>query len=295
MALLALTVAYDGTEFAGAQTQPGLRTVQGEVEAAVGRLFGQPNRIVLAGRTDRGVHAAGQVVGVADGRPGWSEERLRTALDALLPADCSVVRVVRKPDDFHARYDAAWREYRYRIWTGGRAPLARSAVWERRGTLEAGRLAAGARRFVGTHNFASFAGHGEGMPGSDRSARPRGTERTVSRCETRVGRAWWGGGEGELWELRVVADGFLPQMVRAIASALVEVGQGRQDPEWVSSLLAAADRRKGGGLAPPHGLTLWRVGYGLELPEDWPDAIGLAETERERNSRGRSRGMDEER
>ncbi len=295
MASLALTVAYDGTGFAGAQTQPGLRTVQGEVEAAVGRLFGQPNRIVLAGRTDRGVHAAGQVVGVADGRPDWSEERLRTALNALLPPDCSVVRVVRAPDDFHARYDAAWREYRYRIWTGGRAPLARNAVWERRGALRTDRLAAGARRFVGTHDFASFAGHGEGVPGSDRGTRPRGTERSVSRCEVRARRAWWGDDEGELWELRVVADGFLPQMVRAITGVLVEVGQGRREPEWVSELLAVADRRQGGGLAPPHGLTLWRVGYGLELPEEWPDAIGLAETERERNSRGRSRGMDEER
>src|ERR687896_1142460 len=113
MAILALTVAYDGAGFAGSQAQPGARTVQGELEAALAALLGEPEPTIFAGRTDRGVHAAGQVVSCRDRRPELPPGTIVAALNAHLPADAAVLAVARKPDGFHARYDARWREYRY--------------------------------------------------------------------------------------------------------------------------------------------------------------------------------------
>lgn len=268
---LALTVSYDGSDFAGAQVQPGQRTVQGELEAALTRLAGRSVGVVLAGRTDRGVHAAGQVVGSDDPRPDWPLDRLRRALDAALPADLAVVSAARRPAGFHARYDAVWREYRYRVWTGGRAPLARSLVWERTGAVDLDAMRAAASLFVGRHDFATFAGGGEGTPWAARRERPRGSMRTVLRCDVRAIAPWWGPSPpgGQCVEIRVAADGFLPRMARTMTAALVEVGQGRRPPAWIAELLAAADRRAGPETAPAHGLILWRVGYEDDAPEDW--------------------------
>jgi tRNA pseudouridine38-40 synthase len=271
MTTLALTVSYDGSRFAGAQAQPGQRTVQGELEGTLARICGRPIRIVLAGRTDRGVHAAGQVVSCDDVRPDWTPDRLRRALDAMLPPDLAVVAAARRPDGFHARYDAVWREYRYRIWTGGRTPLARGLVWERTGAVDLRAMQTAATKFLGSHDFATFAGGGEGTPWSERRTRPRSTERTVIRCDARVIEPWWGPRRNgsHCIEIRVAADGFLPQMARTMTSALVDVGQGRRPPAWIGELLAAADRRAGPATAPAHGLTLWRVGYDDESPDDW--------------------------
>ena len=129
MTRLALTLAYDGSGFAGSQVQPGERTVQGEVERALAGLCRMTPRTVFAGRTDRGVHATGQVVGCEDGRPDLTPRAIQAALNGRLPPDVAVVEVQRRPSTFHARYDASWREYRYRIWSGGRQPLARRQVW----------------------------------------------------------------------------------------------------------------------------------------------------------------------
>jgi tRNA pseudouridine38-40 synthase len=112
--VLRLTLAYDGAGFAGSQIQPGERTVQGELERVLVALGGLPGTTVFAGRTDRGVHAAGQVVGSADPLPDGEPERLARALNARLPPDAAVVGLERTRDGFHARYDARWREYRYR-------------------------------------------------------------------------------------------------------------------------------------------------------------------------------------
>jgi tRNA pseudouridine38-40 synthase len=265
MGRLALTVSYDGTDFAGSQVQPGVRTVQGELDRALADLFGQPTPTVLAGRTDRGVHAAGQVVGCRDGRPDLAPSVLQRALNARLEGDLAIVAVERRDDRFHARYDAAWREYRYRLWSGERAPLVRRYAWQRRGALDVALMAETAGRLVGRHDFASFAGGGEGVPWSDRRARPQGTVRTVLACSVAPLRPWWTGetsADGHLVEVRVVADGFLPQMVRNLTGALVAVGAGDRPPAWLDRLLAARDRRVGGATAPAHGLTLWRVGYG---------------------------------
>lgn len=256
----------------GSQRQGALRTVQGELERAVEEVFGQPVAVYLAGRTDQGVHAAGQVASFADYRARMNDLALAKALRAHCPEDLAVLAVDRKPFGFHARYDAKWREYRYWIWCGGNQPLARSTVWcEPKWRLNIAEMGLAAKRFEGEHNFASLAAGGEGVPWSEKRQIGRGTVRTVAHCDCKELENWWGArpAEGKLIGIRIVADGFLPRMVRGITGALVEVGRELRAPEWITGLIEMQDRRKGPMNAPAHGLTLWDVGYDGEQPGDW--------------------------
>ena len=259
--MLVLTVSYDGTGFAGSQVQPGERTVQGELERALGELRFGTTRTTFASRTDQGVHAAGQIVSCEDARPWMAPMAMQRAINAHLPPDLAVVEVRRSRDDFHPRYDAHWREYRYRILSGERAPLARSMLWHRRRHLDLDRMAAAADLFEGRQDFAAVAGGGDGVPWATSQLGPRGTVRTVIRCECRTLTPWWGPAPGTLIELRIRADGFLPRMVRNIAGILAEVGAERLGPEAVGAILQSRDRRAAPRTAPAHGLTLWGVGY----------------------------------
>jgi len=266
-----LTLSYDGTAFAGSQIQPGQRTVQGELEAALRRLGGNAAVTTFAGRTDRGVHAFGQVAAV--GFPEWRATAgdLERALAARLPGDVAARDVVESDSAFNPRFDAVWREYRYWIVPGVMSPFLGRYAWLLRDGGDAARMNEAAGFLLGTHDFASFAGGGEGVPWSERSTRKRGTTRTLLRCAVRTQELTPGpgrdGGAAAL-EFRIAADGFLPRMVRNIAGALVEVGQGRREPAWLGEILAARDRRQGSELAPAHGLTLWRVGFPGDALED---------------------------
>ena len=267
-----LTLAYDGTDFAGSQIQPNQRTVQGELERILGNLLPSPPRTVFAGRTDRGVHAVGQVVAVRD--VGWRADPLdfERAINARLPRDLAASDVQVCAGSFNPRFDASWREYQYWIAAGATSPFLRRYAWAPRAAVDATAVATAAKLLVGTHDFASFAGGGEGVPWSGRARQPRGTTRTVFRCECRSVAVNRGPNAEELasvLEIRVAADGFLPHMVRNIVGALVEVGQGRKEPAWIGEILAARDRRLGSVVAPPHGLTLWRVGFAGDTIEDW--------------------------
>lgn len=272
---IALTIGYDGTSFWGSQRQSGKRTVQGELEAALTEFWKAETVTTFAGRTDRGVHAAGQVVSLEDRRPDLSEFAIREAVNQQLPNDLRILAVRRVGGDFHARYDACWREYRYRIWTGARSPLAAPFVWTRRSTPDTGLMEQAARKLLGTHDFSAFAGGGEGVPWSSRRQQPQGAVRTVFLSEIRMIESWWGPTEENdcLIELRIVADGFLPRMVRTVASAVLDVGMSARPVGWIDDLLASHDRRTAGVTAPPTGLTLWQVGYapwvprGIEEPE----------------------------
>lgn len=269
---LKLTIAYDGTGFHGSQRQKNGRSVQEDLETALSRLNGQPTHVALAGRTDAGVHAVGQVASVADERPGMSSERMVQAINAHLAGDLAVVGCERRKAGFHARYDAVWREYRYRIWWGPPQPLQRFRAWQRVSELDLDAMSAGAALLKGPTNLASFAGNGMGV--GEAAAAGRGTVRTIHHCSVRPVRGWWGStpdvGEGA--ELRIIADGFLPQAVRTMTSALVDIGQHRRAPAWLQELIEAGDRRRGPQTAPPYGLILWRVGYGDEVPD--PDPSG---------------------
>jgi tRNA pseudouridine38-40 synthase len=226
---------------------------------------------VFAGRTDRGVHAIGQIAAVT--LPAWATTALdlRRALNARLPTDLGTIEAALCAESFNPRFDAKWREYRYWIAPAEASPFLGRYAWTRRTELDADAVQAGAGRLVGTHDFASFAGGGEGVPWSERTSRPRGTTRRVLRCDCNEIRTRFGPGSDEsarVLEIRVAADGYLPQMVRSIVGALLEVGQGRRYPEWISELLAGRDRRLGPVAAPPQGLTLSRVGFVGDVLDD---------------------------
>lgn len=263
-----LRFGYDGTDFHGSQLQSGRRTVQGELERAIAAVGAGTTRLALAGRTDRGVHAVGQV---ASGDVDWarSADKLREALNAVLPFDVVVSDVAFVEADFHARFSARWREYRYRIVEAPTPPvLERRYAWWRRTALDEHAAQAVAARFVGRRCFGSFAGFGK-----SRSLSAAELERTVLASEWRT-RSYGGHCEGavaRVHEYRIVADGYLPQMVRAMVGAVVEVAQGRRDLQWIDAALEAGDRSSIGESAPPHGLTLWRVGYNDDSPGAWSD------------------------
>ncbi len=264
--LFRLEIGYDGTNFAGSQRQPGRRTVQGVLEEALHGLTGRTVALVLAGRTDRGVHAVGQV---ASGELAWQRapDDLARALNAVLPDDVVVYRVRLAPVGFHARRSARYREYRYRIWAGQAPPLLlRRYVWHLCQALDIEAMVAAAQVLLGTHDFRSFAGKGLGLPGTGRR-----TVRTISHArwqvlEVAVDRVEPG---TRLLEFQIGADAFLPHMVRNIVGAMVAVGTGQRSPGWIGELLAAGDRRLAPSPAPPHGLVLWRVAYpGEELGDE---------------------------
>lgn len=267
-----LAISYDGTDFAGSQIQPNARTVQGELQHALQRITGEHAAAVLAGRTDRGVHAAGQVARVC--LPQWRSDAgaLGRALQARLADDVAVTAIAPCAEEFNPRFDAVWREYRYWLAPGAAGPFLRRYAWTPRAAVDVAAMDAAARLLLGTHDFASFAGGGEGVPWSERANRMHGTTRTVLRCACRAGELGAGPGRigpGAAIEFRIAANGFLPRMVRNIVGALVEIGQGRQDVDWLAAILAARDRRQGSVVAPAQGLILWRVGFPGDALEDW--------------------------
>jgi tRNA pseudouridine38-40 synthase len=202
------------------------------------------------------------VVSTVDLRPDLDERTVRKALNARFPADLAIRRVERRDAEFHARYDAIWREYRYRLWTGARQPLIQGLVAQRERRLDRDAMSEAARHLVGKLDLAAFAGGGEGVPWSERQRAPRGTVRTLLCCSVTSPTPWWGWEtDGEVIEIRVAADGFLPRMVRNIAGALIDVGRGERPVDWIADLIAGCDRRLVGKTAPAEGLILWRVGY----------------------------------
>ncbi len=259
-----LTLAYDGTEFWGSQVQPNRRTVQGELERVLAEIVGAPARATFAGRTDRGVHAIGQVAAIQF--PEWrsSAQNLQRALNAALPDDLNATSVAQCHESFSPRFDAVWREYRYWIAPAISSPFLRRFAWTLRADVDVTAMVSGTQWLVGCHDFASFASGGEGVPWSDRANQSRATTRTVFRCgcrEIAVREGPGGDRRVRVIELAVSADGFLPRMVRNFVGALVEVGQGRQRADWIETVLASRDRRRGSVAAPPHGLTLYKIGY----------------------------------
>jgi tRNA pseudouridine38-40 synthase len=236
------TVEYDGTEFAGFQSQRNARTVQGELEAALSRLTGGSRQPVLgAGRTDAGVHAAGQVIAFT--YPGsLSVEALTDALNGTLPPDVAIRDLRRAPAGFNPRYAARYREYRYSIWNGARSPLReRTTLWVRQG-LDVTAMARAATAFEGRHDFSAFGG-----------ADPQPV-RTVHRLRVRR--------DGDLVTIDVQADAFLRGMVRRIVATLLAVGKGKLDPSAVPGLLTAGRPALRGAAAPARGLCLRRVVMG---------------------------------
>ena len=253
-----ITLAYDGTDFAGWQAQAaGARTVQGSVEEALARLSGGERVAVAgAGRTDAGVHALGQVASFALGRE-WPPADLARALNAVLPEDVRVLATAVAPAGFHARRQATGKLYRYLLDTGPvQSPLRRRGAGHVPWTLDAGAMRTAAAVFLGRHDFASLCSAGSSV---------KTTVRTVTRSEVRAGEGE-APAEGAIWVYEVEADGFLRKMVRSMVGALVEAGRGAWTADRLRAALAARDRRQWPAPAAPRGLTLLRVDYAAADP-----------------------------
>jgi tRNA pseudouridine38-40 synthase len=258
-----LTLHYDGSGFHGWQVQPEVRTVQGELDAALSRLADRGVTTIAAGRTDTGVHATGQVVSF-EMAPAWTSETVRKSLNAILPADIWVAAAAEVPPSFHARYSALARGYVYRIGTGAsaRSPFRRRWCWPVSTPLDRAVLHQGATAIIGAHSFRGYAKSGQPE---------RGYTCTVHRARW-VER----GGDGlDLW---VVADRFLHHMVRYLVGTMVDAAQGRRPAGDVAAILEEASP---GVLdtsppAPASGLFLARVYYDAdELEAGWPDPADL--------------------
>jgi tRNA pseudouridine38-40 synthase len=246
-----LVLHYDGSGFSGWQRQPGERTVQGDLEAAVSKLCGAPITVVGAGRTDAGVHARGQAAGVRV-PDKWSALALRRSMNAILPDDVWIAAAFEMREDFHPRYSAVSRSYSYYVGTDDFAssPFRRTTelVWKK--PLELKRLAAAASAIEGEHCFRAFAVKGTAP------------ERDDHRCT--VSRAVWRERDGGLvFEIR--SDRFLHHMVRFLVGTMLEIGEGRREPDAIAELLTQEDNSNVAQPAPPHGLFLERVEYPKDL------------------------------
>ncbi len=244
-----LTVAYDGTAYAGWQTQKSGVGVQQKVEEALARLFPSQPRLHSSSRTDTGVHALGMIAHfeLPPAELRMPIPKLVLAVNAHLPEDIRVLDAARCEPDFHARFAASGKQYRYFIWNHSAAnPLLRHMAWHVPQKLSISGMRAAAKTLIGKHDFKSFAAN-RNYPTPD-------TVRTLTRCQVRQ--------QGPLLTVVIEGDGFLYKMCRGIVGTLIQVGQGKIAPQVLVEVLARCDRRVAGMTAPAHGLVLWRVYYG---------------------------------
>jgi tRNA pseudouridine38-40 synthase len=257
---LRIDLGYDGTAYAGWARQPGQRTVQGAVEEALRVVLRLPDppQLTVAGRTDAGVHARGQVahVDVTD-----AAEHLDRHLNGVLPPDIRVFAVGVAPPGFDARFSAVSRCYRYRVAVGVVDPLRRHDTLAHPRALDVDRMNVAAKPLIGEHDFAAYCRQREGAS----------TVRRLLRLD-------WALDAEDVVVATVEADAFCHSMVRALVGALLTVGEGRRPVEWPAEVLAATVRDSAVTVAPPHGLTLEAVRY----PADDRLAARAAETRQRR-------------
>jgi tRNA pseudouridine38-40 synthase len=256
-----LDIAYDGTHFHGWAVQPGLRTVQGVLEAALTRIVGSDARLAVAGRTDAGVHASGQVAHVDLDDAQWARVETRQGRAAADPAgsvarrirgvlgqypDVTVSRTALAPDGFDARFSAVWRRYHYRLadLTVGYDPMRRNDTTTVRATLDADAMDAAAQTLIGLHDFAAY-------------CKPRDEATTI---RTLLDYRWTRDAEGVL-VAEVKADAFCHSMVRALVGACAAVGEGKLTVDDVARLRDELTRTSAFKVLPARGLTLAEVGY----------------------------------
>jgi tRNA pseudouridine38-40 synthase len=285
MRSLRLTVSYDGTDFCGWQIQPNQRTVQGELQAAIQRITGEPVKVIGSGRTDAGVHALGQVASIAT-NCSLSPRVFHRAVNSELPEDVVLLDVAEAPPGFHATGDCSSKRYRYQVDNGPVPDLfLRRTSWYHRSPLDGEAMHEAAQALLGRHDFRSFESTGSERPDTVRTIMDI-VVKEVNVVEVPVnctaGQARSGThqngrqiveahpsieGRSALIHFEVEADGFLYNMVRAIVGTLIQVGRGKQPISWPGEVLASVDRRRAGATAPPQGLFLLKANYPREIME----------------------------
>ncbi|MFC9998476.1 tRNA pseudouridine(38-40) synthase TruA [Nocardia sp. NPDC127526] len=239
-----LDIGYDGTDFIGWARQPGLRTVQGVLEESLSKVLREPIQLTVAGRTDAGVHAEGQVAHF-DTTAEVDGPRLVHRLARFLPKDVRVKDVRLAPAEFDARFSAIRRHYAYRLTTAayGAEPLQARHVVACRSDVDLDAMRAASEKLLGLHDFAAFCRRREGAT----------TVRELQRFEWER--------EGDLLTAYVSADAFCWSMVRSLVGGVLAVGEGRRTPEWIAGLLNERERSSAVTVAPAHGLSLIAVDY----------------------------------
>lgn len=237
-----LTIAYDGSAYAGWQVQPNVQTVQGALERCLQQITQVPCRLRSAGRTDAGVHANGQIANFFTESPLSSEDFAR-AINAVSPRDIAIRRVQEVPLAFDSRRTNKGKHYRYTLDNARQCdPLWRGRAWHVRSTLDLDKMAEAARRLVGSHDFSAFRAA---------DCQRETTQRTLYRCSVAT--------SGNRVMVDVDGTAFLKHMVRVIVGTLVEVAVAKRHPDCIAELLEGGDRTKSGRTAPAHGLCLLEV------------------------------------
>jgi len=243
-----LVIAYDGTAYQGWQVQKIGTGVQEKIEAVLAHYFPSKPRLHSSSRTDTGVHALGMVAHfeIPKTESKMPIVRLAIALNAFLPDDVRVLHATRASKDFHARFDANGKQYRYFIWNHhAMNPLLQGRAWHVPRTLDFAAMRQAAKHIVGKHDFKSFA--------ATHNYEMESTVRTLTRCDLKK--------SGANLTVTIEGDGFLYKMCRGIVGTLVQVGSGIFSPSDIKVMLAKTDRRAAGMSAPAHGLVLWNVFY----------------------------------
>jgi len=252
-----LTIAYDGTDFSGWQAQPGQSTVQGALTDVLEKLTQRRLAICAAGRTDAGVHAAGQVVNFRT-QSLMSVGEFQRAFNALLPASIRVNAAEEVSPDFHSRWDALAKTYRYRFFRGRVVPpFLWKYVLHDPNEMNFDAMGEAARHFIGEHDFTSFAA----STGSEEDDRERTTIRTIYRSELLRAQNANFHDSAEEWVYVIRGKSFMRHMVRKIVGTLVDVGRGKFIAADLPEMFALRDRSKSGATMPPHGLCLENVEY----------------------------------
>ncbi|MFQ6324582.1 tRNA pseudouridine(38-40) synthase TruA [Nocardia sp. CWNU-33] len=252
-----LDISYDGTDFTGWARQPGLRTVQGVLEESLSKVYREPVQLTVAGRTDAGVHAEGQVAHF-DTTAEFDAGKLVHRMARFLPKDVRIKAARVAPPEFDARFSAIRRHYVYRLTTApyGAEPLLARSVVACRSDVDVDVMRDASRKLLGLHNFAAFCRRRDGAT----------TVRELQRY------AWER--DGDALTAYVSADAFCWSMVRSLVGAVLAVGEGRRTPDWVADLLNETERSSSVAVAPAHGLSLIAVDY----PADTDLAARNAET-----------------